>query len=284
MHRIVSKLHASLMVSVLGCSVAVAQPEVSADEVQVAVVGGLTLSGVWQHVAADAEQALGLRITTTVSSPKEGVTWGFAQGKAQILIIHSSDEASALQAQDLGTPMRVWAWNEHVLVGPRSDPAQVRGLSGKDAMAALARTKSPFVAFRDPGSYGIVQRLWRQLGIRPEAEWVRMDTEPQSKNLLKGAAEQNAYAVVGHIPVRFNKIPLPDTMEVLVQGDPNMRRPYVMLTPGPRHRADETQRLNAERVADYLLSEQGQAALSQANQLSAGVWLYPRKEGLPTPK
>ncbi|WP_298050456.1 hypothetical protein [uncultured Paenalcaligenes sp.] len=56
------------------------------------------------------------------------------------------------------------------------------------------------------------------------------------------------------------------------------------MTPEPRHRADETQRLNAERVADYLLSEQGQAALSQANQLSAGVWLYPRKEGLPTPK
>lgn len=58
----------------------------------------------------------------------------------------------------------------------------------------------------------------------------------------------------------------------------------MVLTPEPRHRADETQRLNAERVADYLLSEQGQAALSQANQLSAGVWLYPRKEGLPAPK
>jgi tungstate transport system substrate-binding protein len=61
--------------------------------------------------------------------------------------------------------MRPWALNEHVVVGPKEDPAGIAGaVDGAEAMARIAAAGGPFVANRDPGSHGIVQRLLRRRG------------------------------------------------------------------------------------------------------------------------
>lgn len=244
--------------------------------VQVAAVGGLVLCGIWPHVADAAIHALGLPVQTVTAAPKEGVVPAFARGDAQLLLIHASDEAMSLEASGLAAAARVWGWNQHVIAGPAQDPAGVRqALNGQDALRRIADTHSPFIALRDPGSYTVVQRLWRQAGIRPDASWLRADTSPRPQAVLQLAAELQAYAVVGHIPLHFGKMGAPG-VELLLQGDPQMRRPYVVLTPGPRHPATAPQRAAAQRLADYLLSVAGQQALAQANHAAQGPWVFAR--------
>ena len=248
---------------------------VALPTVRVAAVGGLALSGVWPRLAQQAGRALGLQVDTVAASPKEGVVPVFERGDAELLLIHASDEALGLQASGHAAPVRVWAWNEHVLVGPGADPAQVREApSGEQALRRIADTGAPFIAFRDPGSYTVVQRLWRRAGIRPDARWAHTDTSASSQAVLLQAAAMGAYAVVGHIPVAFGKMPLPAGMQVLVQGDPQMRRPYVVLTPGPSHPAGTSARAHALRLADYLVSPAGQAALLAADRAAGGPWLF----------
>ncbi len=248
----------------------------SSNGVQVAAVGGLVLCGVWPRVADAASQALGMPVTTAAAAPKEGVVPAFARGDAQILLIHASDEAMALEAAGLAGPARVWGWNEHVIVGPASDPAGVRqARNGTEALRRIAETNSPFIAMRDPGSYTVVQRLWRRGGVRPDTRWLRVDTSPQPQAVLRLAAEMQAYAVVGHIPVRFGKMNGPG-IEVLLHGDPIMRRPYVLLTPGPKHPATTQQRKAAQKVADSLLGSEGQRNLLDANTATGGPWVFER--------
>lgn len=55
-------------------------------------------------------------------APKEGVIPPFRRGEADLLLIHGSDETYALQAAGLAAPLRAWAMNEHVIVGPDDDP------------------------------------------------------------------------------------------------------------------------------------------------------------------
>ena len=104
---------------------AVAYPAAPAPTVRVAVVGGLVLSGVWPALRVAAEQATGLHIDTVAASPKEGIVPVFRRGEADLMLIHGSDESYALQAEGLAAPLRAWAMNEHVIVGPRDDPARV---------------------------------------------------------------------------------------------------------------------------------------------------------------
>lgn len=55
-----------------------------------------------------------------------------------------------------------------------------------------------------------------------------------------------------------------------------MRRPYVLLTPGPRHPADAGQRRSAQRLAEHLLSAPGQHELALANAAAGGPWIFER--------
>lgn len=248
----------------------------SRPTVRVAAVGGLALCGVWPLLAAQAGQDLGLNVVTAMASPKEGVVPAFAQGDAEVLLIHASDEAMGLEAGGLAGPACVWAWNEQVVIGPQADPAQVaQARDGQDALRRIAQAQAPFIAFRDPGSYTVVQRLWRRAGIRADAAWVRMDTAPTPQAVLRQASEQQAYVVAGHIPWAFGKMAAPG-LQLLLRGDPHMRRPYVVLAPGPRHGASAGARHHAQRLAEYLVSPAGQAALQEADRQAGGPWLFAR--------
>lgn len=245
--------------------------------IRVAVVGGLVLCGVWPALAARAEKATGLHIETVAAAPKEGVVPPFRRGEADLLLIHGSDETYALQAAGFAAPLRAWAMNEHVIVGPLGDPAGIA--DAPDATEALRRiiaADAPLIGFRDPGSFGIVHGLLRSAGLHAGPRQQLFDDAESPQQVLHSAAAKNGYAVVGHIPVAFGKMPS-EGMRVLLKGDPALRRVYVVVEPGRQHPASVTRRRAAHRLAAYLLGRRGQADLQAADRLAGGPWVFPRK-------
>lgn len=243
--------------------------------VKVAVVGGLVLSGVWPALAKRAGKATGLVIETVAAAPKEGVVPIFRDGEADLLLIHGSDETYGLLAAGVAAPLRAWAMNEHVIVGPKDDPAKVaEAPDAADAMRRIVTADAPLIGFRDPGSFGIVHGLFRSLGLRPGPRQQLYDDAESPQQVLRSAADKHGYAVVGHIPVAFGKMPSKG-MAVLLKGDPAMRRVYVVVEPGPRHPANTHQRELARQLADYLVSPAGQADLVAADKEAGGPWVFP---------
>jgi len=251
-----------------------------APVVRVAVVGGLVLCGVWPALAPMAEAATGLRIELVSAAPKEGIVPAFASGAADVLLIHGSDETFALQAQGLAAPLQAWAYNQHVIVGPAADPADVaHARDGMDAVRRIKAADAPMIGFRDPGAFTIMQHLWRSAGLRPGLRQQTYDDAEQPHAVLQSASARGAYVVVGQIPVEFGRMPSGD-LRVLFAGDPEMRRVYVAVEPGPRHPADAQRRAHAKRLIEYLLSARGQADLRAANRAAAtpehpGPWIFP---------
>lgn len=247
------------------------------EPVRVAVVGGIEMSGVWSRVASAAEEALDIGIDTVMASPKEGIVPAFINGHADLLLIHGGDETFALQALGYADVLRTWGYNEFAIVGPESDPAGVMGAeSGKEAVRRIQASDQPMMMFRDPGSYNILQRLLEQANLAPaDLNWIA-DGARRPQQILRQASQHGAYALVGHMPVAFGRMPSPG-MEIMVTGDPVMRRAYVIATPGINHPVSESARPNVERLADFLLSDAGQAALLPENT-SDSVWILPRSE------
>lgn len=252
-----------------------AQDTSAEARVKVAVVGGLVLSGVWPALAKRAGKATGLVIETVAAAPKEGVVPIFRDGEADLLLIHGSDETYGLLAAGVAAPLRAWAMNEHVIVGPNDDPAKVaEAADAAEAMRRIVAADAPLIGFRDPGSFGIVHGLFRSLGLRPGPRQQLYDDAESPQQVLRSAADNHGYAVVGHIPVAFGKMPSKG-MAVLLKGDPAMRRVYVVVEPGPRHPANTRQRELARQLADYLVSPAGQADLVAADKEAGGPWVFP---------
>lgn len=252
-----------------------AQDTSAEAQVKVAVVGGLVLSGVWPALAKRAGKATGLVIETVAAAPKEGVVPIFRDGEADLLLIHGSDETYGLLAAGMAAPLRAWAMNEHVIVGPNDDPAKVaEAADAAEAMRRIVAADAPLIGFRDPGSFGIVHGLFRYLGLRPGPRQQLYDDAESPQQVLRSAADKHGYAVVGHIPVAFGKMPSKG-MAVLLKGDPAMRRVYVVVEPGPRHPANTRQRELARQLADYLVSPAGQADLVAADKEAGGPWVFP---------
>lgn len=252
-----------------------AQDTSAEARVKVAVVGGLVLSGVWPALAKRAGKATGLVIETVAAAPKEGVVPIFRDAEADLLLIHGSDETYGLLAAGVAAPLRAWAMNEHVIVGPNDDPAKVaEAPNAAEAMRRIVAADAPLIGFRDPGSFGIVHGLFRSLSLRPGPRQQLYDDAESPQQVLRSAADKHGYAVVGHIPVAFGKMPSKG-MAVLLKGDPAMRRVYVVVEPGSRHPANTRQRELARQLADYLVSPAGQADLVAADKEAGGPWVFP---------
>jgi tungstate transport system substrate-binding protein len=78
---------------------------------------------------------------------------------------------------------------------------------------------------------------------------------------------------VGRIPVTYGKMPI-GKMEVLVKGDPEMRRTYVVVEANPQ-KFPQTNTVGAKALADWLVGDPGQKfLLDYGKKENGGIPLY----------
>jgi tungstate transport system substrate-binding protein len=220
----------------------------------------MVMTGVWQQISADFTMQTGIKVTLAAAGPKEILDKAFRAGDVDVVTLHSSDIATNFLADGLGINMRPWARNELVIVGPHDDPAGIRGMkSGMQALLKIAASKTPLVEARNTGSQIVEIGLWRKAGFTPAGPWLIKDESPTPQGVVAFAAQHHAYVIVGRIPILFGKIPS-QGMDIMVQGDPEMQRPYVVIEANPANHPSGNHE-GARKLADYLISPRGQMEL-----------------------
>jgi tungstate transport system substrate-binding protein len=229
----------------------------------------MTMTGLWDEIARIFEAESGYQVELVVSGERRVIAQAFREGRADLLTMHSSDFTTELVADGFGVNMRPWARNEHVIMGPPSDPAGIRGMrDGAAALRKIAESKSPFVDSRGAGSRGICHELWKKADVVPQGDWVLKDESAGHLHVVAFAERNQAYVVTGRIPILFNKTPR-GNMVVMVEGDPAMRRPYVVMEANPE-RFPEANAQGGRALADFLLSEKAQRFLAGFGATEAG--------------
>jgi tungstate transport system substrate-binding protein len=184
------------------------------------------------------------------------------RGDADLVLVHDPEAEQKFVAEGHGmTPGQI-AWNDFILVGPTADPAHIMG--GHDAVAALAaiaEAKAAFVSRGDrSGTNELELRLWKAAAIDPKSgagSWYR-DIGGGMGQALNAAAAMPAYTLSdrGTWLSFKNKGPL----TIVVEGDPHLINRYDVIELDPaKHPA--AQLAAAHRLAEWLLSAQGQAAI-----------------------
>ena len=238
--------------------------------IRCAVIGGMTMTGLWQQITKMFEARTGYHIEVIVTGPRPILDAAMRAGKVDLLTMHSGDITTDLVADGYGVDMRPWTRNELCIVGPPDDPAHVRGMTnGAAALRKIAAAKAHFVDFEDIGSRELVHTLWTSSGVDPRGDWLLKDETVSRFNILQYARSNDAYVVVGYIPARMGKMPATG-MEILVKNDPVMRRPFIVMETNPK-KFPQTNSQGAKALADFLLSQDVQNFLLRFGTQTNGI-------------
>lgn len=183
-------------------------------------------------------------------------------GKADLVISHYGHEG--VQEFVLGGyglwPRAVFA-NQIALLGPRNDPAQVRGLTDPvEAFRRLAATASRFVINNSPG-IKYVQDIILAQGAELPGSIQYVNTNAEGPEAARAAAKLQGYVLWGLPPfLRQQQRGELRDLEPLVTGAPLFQRIMVATVVNPAKVAG-VNRAAAEQFRTFLLEPKTQAAV-----------------------
>ncbi len=249
------------------------------DTVVLASTTSVENSGLLAHIlpAFSKETGIDVRVLALGTGQALAVT---ARGDADLLLVHDPEAEQKFMAAGHGESRAFLAWNDFIMVGPKSDPAHVAGLH--DARAAMIRIRdqgAPFVSRGDnSGTDALEKRLWRAAGLDPKSfgGWYR-DIGGGMGAALNAAAGMGAYTLSDRGTwLAFNN---KADLEIVVQGAAALLNRYSVIVPNPaEHRA--AGREPAKRLASWLLSDEGQHAIADYKMAGEALF-HPKSDPLP---
>jgi tungstate transport system substrate-binding protein len=226
----------------------------------VAATTSMQDSGFFDHILPLFKAQSGIDVKVVAQATGQALDTG-RRGAADVVFVHTKSAEEKFLAEGFGVKRYPVMYNDFVLIGPKSDPADLRD-SG-DIVAALRRLKAmraPFISRGDRSGTNIAElELWKLAGIDISAEkgsWY-MEIEGMG-GVLTAASAINAYVISDRgswLPFK-NKVDL----TIVMQGDKRLLNQYGVMLVNPRKHP----RVNGElgqQFIDWLVSPAGQSAI-----------------------
>jgi len=205
----------------------------SGPSVRVAVIGGMSFTGFWNDLAKRYEQDRGVHVALIATGEKNDIANVFRQGGVDVITMHASDAIINLVADGYAMDPQPWMRNDLIIVGPPDDPAGIRGMT--DAAAALkkiAAARAPFVVHSSLGAQEVLLNILNANNIVLDPAQTTVLFDDRQRFVLQVAGQKHAYTLVGRIPFRIGRLPN-NGLVPMVQGDLQLRRPYVVAVANP---------------------------------------------------
>jgi tungstate transport system substrate-binding protein len=184
------------------------------------------------------------------------------RGDADVVFVHAKSAEEKFLAEGFGVKRFPVMYNDFVVIGPKNDPA---GIKGKDVLSALQTIRAkaePFVSRGDRSGTHIAElKLWKEAGIDVEnahGPWYKEIGQGMGA-ALNLASASNAYLLSdrGTWLAFQNR----GDLTVLVEGDKRLFNQYgVMLVNPAKH--PTVKKEAGQRFVDWLISPEGQNAIA----------------------
>jgi tungstate transport system substrate-binding protein len=184
------------------------------------------------------------------------------RGDADVVLVHAKSAEEKFLAEGFGVKRYPVMYNDFILIGPRADPAAVKG--SKDVLSSLAaikRTRSTFVSRGDrSGTHMAELDLWRLAGID-----IGTDKGPWYKEIGQGmgAALNTASAAEAYVLAdRATWLAFKNKGDLVieVEGDRHLLNQYGVMLVNPRKYPTVKKELGQQFI-DWLISPEGQRAI-----------------------
>ena len=122
-------------------------------------------SGLFKQLLPAFKAVSGIDVRVVAVGTGQALDTG-RRGDADVVFVHDVVAEQKFVAEGFSTQRRDVMYNDFVLVGPKADPAGVKGNDIAAALKKLAGSTQPFVSRGDKsGTHAAELRLWKAAGI-----------------------------------------------------------------------------------------------------------------------
>ncbi|MBI5908372.1 MAG: substrate-binding domain-containing protein [Betaproteobacteria bacterium] len=153
-------------------------------------------------------------------------------GDVDVVLVHARPAEDKFVAEGHGVNRRDVMYNDFILVGPKSDPAGMRGQKSViDAFKALAQGKSRFISRGDnSGTDQMEKSYWKEAGVKPGGGWF-VSAGLGMGEVLTMAGEMQGYTLSDR--ATYGAYRAKTGLDIVLAGDPKMFNPYGIIAVNP---------------------------------------------------
>jgi tungstate transport system substrate-binding protein len=220
-------------------------------------------SGLFGHILPLFKAKTGIEVKVISQGTGQALDTG-RRGDADVVFVHAKSLEEKFLAEGFSLKRYPVMYNDFVLIGPKSDPAGIKG--SKDIVAALTTIKTkaaPFISRGDnSGTHAAERALWKIANI----DVAGADKGPWYKEIGQGmgAALNTASASGAYVlSDRGTWISFKNKSDLLiaVEGDKKLFNQYGVMLVNPAKHPHVKKELGQQFI-DWLISAEGQKAIA----------------------
>ena len=250
------------LVGAIGAALLSAQVVAQEKSIVVASTTSTQDSGLFEYLLPIFQQKTGIAVKVIAQGTGQALDTG-RRGDADVVFVHAKSAEEKFLAEGQGVKRNPVMYNDFVLIGPKSDPAGIKGNDIAAALKSIKEKQAPFVSRGDRSGTHIAElALWnRDAGIdidKDKGGWYKSIGQGMGA-ALNMASASNAYVLSdrGTWLSFKNK----GDLQILVEGDKRLFNQYGVILVNPEKHPTVKKDLGQELI-DWLLSPEGQKAIA----------------------
>jgi tungstate transport system substrate-binding protein len=202
-------------------------------------------------------------------------------GDADVMLVHAPKSEMELVEKGAAINRQLVMHNDFVIVGPKDDPAGVKGAKdASEALNVIAEKQALFVSRGDDsGTHKKELDLWKKAGIEePEGKWYQSTGQGMGAT-LDVASEKGGYTLTDRGTYLAKKDVL--ELEVLNEGDISLLNIYHVMQTNPEYveqnNPDAARMINtkgAEAFVDFMIDAETQSIIAEFGKDEFGEPLF----------
>src|SRR6185369_13794051 len=181
------------------CAAALVTPALAQEKsIVVASTTSTQDSGLFDYLLPIVKQKLGITVKVVAQGTGQALDTG-RRGDADVVFVHAKSAEEKFLAEGQGVKRYPVMYNDFVLIGPKSDPAGIKGMKDVGAALKVIMAKgAPFISRGDRSGTHIAEiNLWKASGVDIEKEkgpWYKSIGQGMGA-ALNTAGASNAYVL-----------------------------------------------------------------------------------------
>lgn len=236
-----------------------ALPAIAVEDIRLATTTSTENSGLLKAILPAFEAKYGGKVRVVAVGTGAALKLG-ENGDADVVLVHARALEDKFMAAGFGSVRKDVMYNDFVIVGPKRDPAGVRGAKNVTAaMKKISASGAKFVSRGDEsGTHQMEKDYWKSAGVAAQGAWYVSAGQGMGQ-VLTMAGQLEGYTLTDRATYAAYKDKT--GLETLVEGDPKMFNPYGIIATNPRkHPAVNNQ--GAMALVNWMTSPEGQRAIA----------------------